>query len=367
MNNVMKTSYLAGYCLSSVLIMSSTTTAAPQACSYTSNWITQELLCSSSEVDNPFCYLHNLAPVQGTDRVIWDGSFTSSTSECDGPGGRWTGTTAQVDEWNTISRFVDNRSGDGELVLTTAGGPISARVFGQTFGEAAAYVSSVESADVVVPSASFIRVKFNASIRNLPPGDNIAWFKVRFGLKNADGTYDELPEYIEGAGHNDLWLIDIDAGGESQCVIDFPLDQIGCPNINIKDWVPMVQFGLAGSNSNPSCSMRIDDIDVNIAQLSLGDPTNLVSGSVNLDDPRSWTLIGRSHWQGGGTDNTTGVSATRSPCLADTNWDGVVDVEDLLNVIGRWGDPSGPGNVNCDGNTDVVDLVMVLGAWGACP
>jgi predicted outer membrane repeat protein len=53
-------------------------------------------------------------------------------------------------------------------------------------------------------------------------------------------------------------------------------------------------------------------------------------------------------------------------CPADVNADGVVDVTDLLTVLGAWGAPGGLADVNDDGIIDVEDLLEVLSAWGAC-
>jgi hypothetical protein len=54
-------------------------------------------------------------------------------------------------------------------------------------------------------------------------------------------------------------------------------------------------------------------------------------------------------------------------CLGDTNGDGEVNVEDLVNVIVAWGPADAAADVNDDGSVDVADLVIVLLAWGACP
>ncbi len=50
---------------------------------------------------------------------------------------------------------------------------------------------------------------------------------------------------------------------------------------------------------------------------------------------------------------------------ADINGDGKVDVLDLLEVLGAWGECSGecPADVNGDGVVDVLDLLAVLSAW----
>ena len=50
---------------------------------------------------------------------------------------------------------------------------------------------------------------------------------------------------------------------------------------------------------------------------------------------------------------------------ADITGDGVVDVLDLLEVLGQWGG-SGSADITGDGVVDVLDLLEVLGAWGPC-
>ncbi|MHC4948341.1 MAG: dockerin type I domain-containing protein [Planctomycetota bacterium] len=56
-----------------------------------------------------------------------------------------------------------------------------------------------------------------------------------------------------------------------------------------------------------------------------------------------------------------------SPSAADVNVDGVVDVSDLLQVLGDWGPCPPPdlcaADTNCDGSIDVTDLLLVLADW----
>lgn len=47
----------------------------------------------------------------------------------------------------------------------------------------------------------------------------------------------------------------------------------------------------------------------------------------------------------------------------DANGDGVVNVEDLLIVLGQWGTAGPEGDVNFDGIVNVEDLLMVLANW----
>lgn len=59
----------------------------------------------------------------------------------------------------------------------------------------------------------------------------------------------------------------------------------------------------------------------------------------------------------------------KAPCPGDLTSDGMVDVSDLLILLGAWGPCEGdcPADLNDDGTVDVSDLLILLGAWGACP
>jgi hypothetical protein len=53
-------------------------------------------------------------------------------------------------------------------------------------------------------------------------------------------------------------------------------------------------------------------------------------------------------------------------CFGDADYNGQVNVGDLLYVIGYWGSDCGDGDINADGMVDVVDLLAVIGSWGSC-
>jgi hypothetical protein len=60
-----------------------------------------------------------------------------------------------------------------------------------------------------------------------------------------------------------------------------------------------------------------------------------------------------------------------NPCYEDIDQNGVVDVSDLLTLIGNWGPCADctqevPGDVNYDDVVDVTDLLAVVAAWGPC-
>jgi len=52
-------------------------------------------------------------------------------------------------------------------------------------------------------------------------------------------------------------------------------------------------------------------------------------------------------------------------CPADITGDGVVNVSDLLTMIGGWDTPD--WDITVDGTTNVSDLLALIGAFGPCP
>ncbi|UCD74429.1 MAG: hypothetical protein JSV91_11635 [Phycisphaerales bacterium] len=56
------------------------------------------------------------------------------------------------------------------------------------------------------------------------------------------------------------------------------------------------------------------------------------------------------------------------PCPADVNTDGIVNIDDLFQVLGAWGTCDDcPEDVNDDGLVDIDDIFDILAAWGPCP
>ena len=58
---------------------------------------------------------------------------------------------------------------------------------------------------------------------------------------------------------------------------------------------------------------------------------------------------------------------TTPPCPADVDGDGIVAVNDLLTVVGLWGQAGGIGDIDGDGTVGVNDLLEIVGSWGPCP
>ena len=60
-------------------------------------------------------------------------------------------------------------------------------------------------------------------------------------------------------------------------------------------------------------------------------------------------------------------TASAIECPGDTNFDGQVDVVDLLNVLQTWGFPTTHTDFDQDGIVTVLDLLILLSFWGPCP
>ena len=59
---------------------------------------------------------------------------------------------------------------------------------------------------------------------------------------------------------------------------------------------------------------------------------------------------------------------SENACRADTDYDGNVNIDDLLVVISSWGPCAGcASDVELDGTVGVGDLLLVLSGWGECP
>jgi hypothetical protein len=54
------------------------------------------------------------------------------------------------------------------------------------------------------------------------------------------------------------------------------------------------------------------------------------------------------------------------PCPEDLNGDGLIDVTDLLEIVGSWGSNDPALDLDGSGTVDTPDLLAVIGAWGVC-
>jgi polyhydroxybutyrate depolymerase len=101
--------------------------------------------------------------------------------------------------------------------------------------------------------------------------------------------------------------------------------------------------------------------------------TRYVSGCAPGGSAELWTIEGGGHGPAFTSDSTRLIiewllAHPKPPACADTNDDGEIDVDDLLNVILDWGTDGSAfgGDVDGSGVVDADDLVAVILAWGPC-
>ena len=75
----------------------------------------------------------------------------------------------------------------------------------------------------------------------------------------------------------------------------------------------------------------------------------------------------------GGDSNGDGI-VDDCECSADVSGpkgpgfpDGVVNIDDLLTVLGYWGSDIQEGDINGDGIVNIDDMLLVLSNFGPCP
>jgi hypothetical protein len=94
---------------------------------------------------------------------------------------------------------------------------------------------------------------------------------------------------------------------------------------------------------------------------------NLYFGQSEYDLGWPWGSV-TVNIESGSIGNLLEVQIVASPCYADVNNDSIVDVNDLLEIIGSWGYCfECVGDTNQDSYIDVTDLLAVVAAWGPCP
>ena len=168
----------------------------------------------------------------------------------------------------------------------------------------------------------------------------------------------------------DLQIVDADGDGDSDIVYTNPLGVAGYNPFDRND---------NGSLLLPSCQLLRNDSDL---QIGLGRifntqviPTN-VQAKFLLVDPLEEEMVflpfGAYNLFDRGED---GLASTQIElisildeisvsCLGDSNNDSIVDVLDLLEVIGSFGTSGPNGDVNDDSSVDVLDLLEVIGNFG---
>ena len=329
------------------------------------NEIINTMLCPG---EGDYCYWPELATVpESLDRMIWDGSFTAPTSTAQGPGGRWLGHAGSNEDfadpqWRSVQIDDDN---NGHLMLAAWPGAPSAWVHGQTFGETA-------DMPVVLDGCDAISLTFRARILN-NDCQKRGWTRVEF--VDCSGDPSDYALISDQDLQQDFEIFYIDAVDEAwtECRLDLLINSDSTP-LDVTNWAPIITFGIQPDQIGSDIEFHIDDIEMNLASPSSDARLNLLTEASSencsglFGTEIMWTLMTGSHYLGGGSDLTTSLSTGTIHDKADVNRDCIVNVLDLLAVIGDWTEDTGSGDVNCDGDSNILDLLEVIGDWGwTCP
>ena len=91
-----------------------------------------------------------------------------------------------------------------------------------------------------------------------------------------------------------------------------------------------------------------------------GGASSIISNSIFCENtPTHVTGV----WTDGGGNTFSDVCLPDCP---DISGDGIVDVSEILIVIGYWGSEGSPADLNYDGIVNVSDLLIVIDNWGPC-
>ena len=177
-----------------------------------------------------------------------------------------------------------------------------------------------------------------------PTIEERSWCRSTFGETYAIGLYQDTDadDYSEPAGgwrwldgsaiDSDIWCIaEPDDGGGQDCAAGFFGSPFACVATGFCDQAfpaMLVEF-------SADCN---DDGIVDYGQI--------LDGSLADDD-------------GNGIPDICS-------CVGDITNDGVVDVDDILMILGTWGSNYQPADIDGSGIVDVGDLLIALDGWGNC-
>lgn len=148
-------------------------------------------------------------------------------------------------------------------------------------------------------------------------------------------------------------------------------------NTNSQSWADRIvpTTNLATSNHVHAKRMSCINCHVYATPYGSGYFDAKVSEPSNNAYPLPTDVMGNSYpsWDGMPTSNTNQVFTfflhqARSSCTADIDLSGIVDIDDLFDILDNWGPCSPysrfcPSDVNIDGITNVEDLLLILKYW----
>ena len=130
-------------------------------------------------------------------------------------------------------------------------------------------------------------------------------------------------------------------------------------------------FGFAARNGGIDMDVLIDELNINYTYFQdcnendVDDEMEIKKGAEQ--DCNGNGILDTCDIAAGATDLNNNGILDECECIGDITGDGViVNVQDLLSLIGYWGNAGGPGDLNTDGIVNVADILILVENWGAC-
>jgi hypothetical protein len=243
----------------------------------------------------------------------------------------------------------------------------------------------------------------SVTFNGIPPTSSTITIKAQ-AICDCNGSNEEVDVYLDGTNVG-VWTNNIECPGSAQWGNDIVVDseffnsivtkdnsvnmqfnpRSGCANICGNDRITVyleyqssiIQQDLNSNGVIDSCELDCnsnsipDDWDIKQG-FAFDCNGNLIPDECDIDDGTALDCNSNSIPDGCEVDdgsaedlNDDGVP-DECQCLADINIDGIVNVSDLLIVIGYWGTTDTPADVNFDSIVDVSDLLIVIDNWGPC-
>ncbi len=216
-------------------------------------------------------------------------------------------------------------------------------------------------------------------ILDTPAGDSAVLSKIQIGWQSVFGGQ---PDTLEAA----LIVYDMNQTGDAVPATFVPLcEEIeGCilPGPVLSDGFlnefNVLPFGIVLPESRFGISLEIGTDQLGGNPFFTPSVVSDTNGHNNHGGVvRNWVKVNGTTWQASQSLGISGdwiiraiveVCEVVQPCPWDLNANDMVDVSDLLVLLGLWGsDPGEPPDFDGDGTVAVGDLLALLAHWGNCP
>ncbi|UCD76145.1 MAG: hypothetical protein JSV91_04325 [Phycisphaerales bacterium] len=218
-----------------------------------------------------------------------------------------------------------------------------------------------------------------------PVDDLIMWTIQEYAYSSAGtdrwGTWIAQLEYQVGPDNDNCWDAPLIFDGSHSftnvdATTDGPTEVGECGVLENDVWF---RYGAScdGEATVDLCSADFDTVVAIYGSNCPSDPGEIIACNDDYCGSQSlvtFPVVGGTIYTirvggGGGAmgSGTMEISCGEEPdCPADVNTDGVVDIDDLFEVLAHWGEGAGVYDINEDGIVDIDDVFEVLAAWGPC-